>query len=65
MICEPSLLPMLSNPILDTRQEFQPSMNFRDPASISTVVSGSLMPFKQGTGQGVLLHNDAGVVGLD
>ena len=37
---------MLSNPMFDTRQEFQPSMNFFAPINISTLVSGSLMPSK-------------------
>ena len=34
IIREPSLLPMFSSPMLETRQEFQPSMNFREPISV-------------------------------
>ena len=35
---------MFSRPMLDTRQEFQPSMNLRAPMSVSMVVLGLPMP---------------------
>src|SRR5437763_3921946 len=46
MISEPSDRPMFIKPIVETRQLFQPSVNFFEPIRMLTVVSSSLMPRK-------------------
>ena len=47
MICEPSLLPIFIKPILDTRQEFHPSMNFLEPIRMLIVELVSEMPWNK------------------